>query len=283
VVVRFSAKSIKACLFRHAFFICCVFSLPASSAFAADACRLQGDAQWVTVKKVLDGDTVVLTDGRSVRLVGINTPEIAHKGSKGRKGNPAEPLSVQAQQALQQLVTRPVQLQLGLLAADHYGRTLARLFSATGESLEVQLLQQGLGFAVIKAPDFRYHDCVIDAANTARARNLGVWREPYYRPRDAQSIGKSDTGFRRVRGVVSSVEVRRKQLWIELRGNVVIKVAAKNVGRFNLRQMAALTGQSIEVSGWLTSRSGKRAPKKGAFKPYLIQIDDPALLIAAPH
>ena len=245
---------------------------------------MQGEAQTVSVRKVLDGDTVVLTDGRSVRLIGVNTPEVAHKGGKGRKGNLAEPLSMQAQQALRQLINgRPVRLQLGVLAVDHYGRTLGRLFSANGDSIEEQLLRQGFGFAVIKAPDFRYRDCVITAEREARQRRLGVWREPYYSPRDAQSIRSTDTGFRRVRGVVSKVEVRRKQLWIELRGLVAIKVAARNVRRFNVREMAALSGKTIEASGWLTYRSGKRASRQGGYKPYLMQIDDPALIITAPR
>ncbi|TFG38487.1 MAG: thermonuclease family protein, partial [Syntrophobacterales bacterium] len=31
---------------------------------------------WVTVKRVVDGDTVQLSDGRSVRYIGVNAPEI---------------------------------------------------------------------------------------------------------------------------------------------------------------------------------------------------------------
>jgi endonuclease YncB( thermonuclease family) len=250
----------------------------------AGACQLKGEAQTVTVRKVIDGDTVALADGRHVRLIGINTPEVAHTASKGRKGNAAEPLSYRAQQALQQLVVgKSVRLQLGTLAVDRYGRSLGRLFTANGESVEAQLLRQGLGFVVIKSPDYRYRDCVIAASREAQARKLGVWRESYFSPRDAQSIRASDTGFRRVRGVVSKVDVRRKQMWIELRGSVVIKVAAKNLGRFNVREMQALSGRNIEVSGWLVDRSASRAPKRGGHKPYLMEVDDPALIIVAPH
>lgn len=236
------------------------------------------------VKKAIDGDTVLLTDGRRVRLIGINAPELAHKASHGRKGNVAEPLALQAQQALaRQVDGRRLKLQLGVLAVDHYGRTLGRLFDGAGESIEAGLLREGLGFVVIKAPDFRYRDCVLDAGKQARQRRLGVWRDPYFLPRDAQRVGRADTGFRRVRGVVSVVEVSRKQLFIELRGSVVLKVAAKNVARFDARKMAGLVGTVVEASGWLTYRSVRRAPKKRAFKPYLMQVDDPALIIVAPH
>ena len=34
---------------------------------------------WLRVRWVNDGDTIVLTDGRKVRYLGINAPEIAHE------------------------------------------------------------------------------------------------------------------------------------------------------------------------------------------------------------
>jgi hypothetical protein len=50
--------------------------------------------QWFRVKWVIDGDTIVLDDGRHVRYIGINAPEIAHDahfiGSK-QKPRKAEP------------------------------------------------------------------------------------------------------------------------------------------------------------------------------------------------
>lgn len=43
-------------------------------------CPLPGKPEQVRVQQVVDGDTVRLVDGRSVRLIGINTPEIGHGG-----------------------------------------------------------------------------------------------------------------------------------------------------------------------------------------------------------
>jgi endonuclease YncB( thermonuclease family) len=40
--------------------------------------------QWNSVKWISDGDTIVLNDGRHVRYIGINAPEIAHGQSQGR-------------------------------------------------------------------------------------------------------------------------------------------------------------------------------------------------------
>lgn len=46
--------------------------------------------EWVKVKRVNDGDTVQLSDGRFVRYIGINTPEINHER------NTAEPFGFEA-------------------------------------------------------------------------------------------------------------------------------------------------------------------------------------------
>ena len=57
-----------------------------------------GTLPLVGVAKVVDGDTLRLVDGRSVRLIGINTPEL------GRDGRKAEPFAVAAQRRLRALV-----------------------------------------------------------------------------------------------------------------------------------------------------------------------------------
>ena len=46
------------------------------------------------VAKFVDGDTLILDPGEAIRLVGINTPEMA------RDGRPAEPLALEARDTL---------------------------------------------------------------------------------------------------------------------------------------------------------------------------------------
>src|SRR5690606_38338142 len=99
----------------------------------------------VAVAQVIDGDTLRLTDGRSVRLIGLNTPEL------GRKGRVAEPLADAARNHLQQLVKASdgrLGLRMGREARDRYGRVLAHAYDVQGNNLEAALLAQGLGFFV---------------------------------------------------------------------------------------------------------------------------------------
>jgi len=57
--------------------------------------------EWVTVKRVNDGDTVHLADGRFVRYIGVNAPEINHER------NTAEPFGFEARARNNELV-RPL-------------------------------------------------------------------------------------------------------------------------------------------------------------------------------
>src|SRR3546814_12589758 len=91
-----------------------------------------------------------LVDGRSVRLIGINTPEL------GRDGRKAEPFALAARRRLQALVQASdgrVGLVLGQERHDRYGRTLAHAYDAQGRNLEAVLLADGLGFMVAVAPN----------------------------------------------------------------------------------------------------------------------------------
>jgi micrococcal nuclease len=95
------------------------------------------------VVEVIDGDTVVLGDGREVRLVGIQAPKLP----LGRAGFPTWPLAPEAKQALAKLVLgREVALGLGGLGRDRHGRVLAHLFRG-GDGLWIQGEMLRLGLA----------------------------------------------------------------------------------------------------------------------------------------
>lgn len=154
------------------------------------------------VAQVIDGDTLRLTDGRSVRLIGLNTPEL------GRKGRAAEPLADAARSHLQQLVKASdgrLGLRMGGEARDRYGRVLAHAYDAQGNNLEAALLAQGLGFFVAVAPNTELVDCHRTAEAQARQQHLGLWKRPLLR--QAREIRAG--GFALVEGRVERVERNR--------------------------------------------------------------------------
>ncbi|WP_412778713.1 thermonuclease family protein, partial [Pseudomonas syringae group genomosp. 3] len=61
-------------------------------------CPAPADLPVAKVQRVVDGDTLRLSDGRSVRMIGLNTPET------GKRGQSAEPFAEAGKRRLQALV-----------------------------------------------------------------------------------------------------------------------------------------------------------------------------------
>jgi len=99
------------------------------------------------ITRVIDGDTVDLQDGRRVRLIGIDTPEMGYSPRAQSEGV-NDPFAEEAKAFLrEQAEARPVRLEFGPEAEDQYGRTLAYLFLEDGTNLNAELLRRGLARA----------------------------------------------------------------------------------------------------------------------------------------
>jgi len=221
-------------------------ALPVPAAPATPAAR-----ESARVRAVTDGDTVVLADGRRVRLVGINAPETSHDG------RPAEPLAVAARERLAALVAgRTVQLEFGAERQDRYGRTLAHLWLPDGRLVQDDLLTRGLAVAIAVPPNLRHLERYLAAEAGARAAGRGVWSDPYFAPRRAADLGAADQGFRFVHGTVEHVGRSRKYIYLDLAPDVALVIAAEDWRRyFGDDDPRDWRGRRIQARGWL-SQSG---------------------------
>jgi micrococcal nuclease len=115
------------------------------------------------VERVIDGDTIVLVGGRTVRYIGINTPE---------KG---EPYYEEAKEANRRLVEgKDVKLELDEQEKDLYGRTLAYVY--VGDTfVNVQLVREGCARAYPYPPNVKYDDIFSNAEKEARQKRIGIW------------------------------------------------------------------------------------------------------------
>ena len=224
----------------------------------------------VEVQRVVDGDTVRLKDGRSVRMIGLNAPET------GKRGRADEPYAVAARQRLQALVDasdRRVGLVVGREGKDRYGRTLAHLYGAEGKNLEAQLLAEGLGFQVGVAPNVDLVACQQAAENSAREARLGVWRQS-----PVHNVAQlKQSGFALVSGRVSKIERNRGGIWIELQGSLVLRIAPELVRQFDTEWLNGLQGKSIEARGWVQDRAKRGGLKNGQAR-WLLPLTDPSML-----
>jgi len=120
------------------------------------------------VSAVIDGDTIALTDGRRVRLIGIDTPEYTD-------GKP-EPFAVEATQFTRDfLKPGTVQLHFDRQRLDRYDRVLA--FVYIGEAfLNEELIRAGLATAETKY-DYRsdIKSRFLKAQREAQAAGRGIW------------------------------------------------------------------------------------------------------------
>ncbi|VVN80317.1 thermonuclease family protein [Pseudomonas fluorescens] len=252
-----------------AFFVS-AFWLSAAQAF----CPVPDGLAAVAVQRVVDGDTLRLSDGRSVRMIGLNTPEL------GKKGRADEPFAVTARKRLEALVAASdgrLALLPGKESKDSYGRTLAHLYGADGANLEAQMLAEGLGFQVAVAPNVDLVACQQAAERSARQAGIGLWRHsPVLK---AEQINTS--GFALLSGRVSKVQRNRGGVWIELQDSVVLRVAPNVLGQFDVAALARLEGKQIEARGWVVDRS-RRGGRKDGHARWLLPLTHPVMLYAIP-
>lgn len=234
-----------------------------NQAWAAATCELQSEQlerlQPVTVSKVYDGDTVLLADGRKVRLIGVNTPEI------GREGRADEPLATKARGFVKQRSSQTVWLQVGEQRRDKYGRVLGHLFSADGRNLTAELLSQGLGFIVAIPPNVSFQQCYFAAQKQAEHNDLGVWRHSYHRLRSVADKEDLKGGFGRYWGKVQRIFINNKVIWIDFYGDVSLRVSREHADHLKgdvLNQILQAVDNHQEqrlphlvFSGWLMDRT----------------------------
>lgn len=236
----------------NAFFVSviCLFSSSFSLYSHAD-CPPFAATEAVIISQIIDGDTVHLRDGRKVRLIGINSPEIS------RDGKPDQAFARAAKTQLQQLLAnQKVTLLTGREKHDKYGRVLAHLYIQRHNNIAAQLLQQGLGFHIAIAPNTTLNSCLAKAEYFARQHRLGVWSSSGIIPVTAAAL--TTGGFHRIVATVTKVTLSNNAWWLSLDNHIAAVIYPENQWRFNKAQLASLRGQRIEIRGWAYPSKSKR-------------------------
>jgi len=122
------------------------------------------------VKRVIDGDTIELEDGRKVRYIGINTPETKHP-ARG-----VECFGLEASQRNKELVEgKVVSLEKDVSETDRYGRLL-RYVWVEGILVNQVLVTEGFAWASRYPPDTVRQIEFQRAQVEAEATKLGLWQ-----------------------------------------------------------------------------------------------------------
>jgi len=227
-------------------------------------CPAPLDFELVTVQRIIDGDTIHLTDQRKVRMLGINAPELAKKGVKNSTD---EPFALEAKALLQKLIQAQnfqIKLQQGKNAKDRYGRILAHTYSLDGVNFEEQLVQAGLAYRTAFVPNTQLDSCLLEAEKSARTKKRNLWRKsPIITPAQIKS-----GGFALVKTTISKVYIQQcGTLRLETNAGIVFKISPKvqkKADQHTVEQIKRLGGKQIVARGWVVDRAKfKNPPKSG--------------------
>lgn len=155
---------------RSVFFIFSFLSL----LFFLSSGTPQSLSKKVRVQGVIDGDTIVLTDGRHLRYIGSDTPEIRRKVDNHWVYAP-EPFGEEAKDYNSRLVKgKTVTLEFDREREDRFGRLLAYVFVGN-LFVNAKLIEQGYAHLRIYPPNTRYADLFRRMEQKAIGAGVRIW------------------------------------------------------------------------------------------------------------
>lgn len=122
------------------------------------------------VKRVIDGDTIELESGESIRLIGIDTPETVHPNK------PVEYFGKEASDFTKKIAEgKRVKLEYDAQTKDTYGRILAYVFLEDGTFLNAKLVEFGYAKVSTYPPNVKYSELFLQLQRLAREQRRGLW------------------------------------------------------------------------------------------------------------
>lgn len=232
----------------------------------ASGCEGLVDGPRGTVVSVVDGDSVVLDTGMTVRLIGTQAPKLP----LDRPEFTAWPMAAQSKEALSGLVLgKKVRLAFGGARADRHQRVLAHMFIDDQSATWVQqaMLAAGMARVYSFADNRACVDQLLASERTARAERLGIWADPYYAIRSAQRPGDlaATAGtFQIVEGRVLDTGSAGRYVYLNFGRywkedfTVAIDSRAQRLFAEAGLDPQTLSGALVRVRGWIENRDGPR-------------------------
>lgn len=240
-----------------------------SAAPVSGSCRVEAGPKRAVVR-VIDAETLLLDDGKQMRLVGALAPDAVEQGSSADTWLP----DVAARERLAALVAGKT-IELAYPAGrrfDRYGRHLAQVYVGDGANrrwVQRELVENGLARA---AAGPGQHACIADLIaleRVARLAVLGLWSNSAYKVREAwktrtllAQIGTFQLVEGRVRDVARTGQRSAERIYLNFGRNwrwdftAGVSLAGRDDADAVTTRLQALKGKRVIVRGWIERRNG---------------------------
>ncbi len=228
------------------------------------------------VAGVIDGRTVRLTDGREIRLIGLDVPQpplgsipqqSVAMDDVGVRQDPQQAddnfLAHAARSALEtMLLGKTVTLRFSQQPMDRYGRWLAHVIRDDGLWIQGALLSDGWGWVHSFRDNRARIGEMLALEAVARRNKSGIWADPAYRVLTATTAREAMGRFALIEGRVHQVAVVRGTTFLNFghnwREDFTIRITNRDRRRFEAAgySMSDYQGRRVRVRGMVESWNG---------------------------
>jgi len=117
----------------------------------------------IGVRQVISGDTIELTNGETVSYIGVYIPQLSNIPDACKALN--EKLVLEDQ----------IRLEFDKRQRDSKGRLLAYVYKLDGTFVNEEIIRQGLARVLVRPPNTKYKELLLEAEDDARKRKIGIW------------------------------------------------------------------------------------------------------------
>jgi micrococcal nuclease len=221
-------------------------------------------------EKVIDGDTIVLAGGETVRYLGINAPEI--RVWDGNQWIPKAQICGEEATAYNQKLVEGERVYLEYVQKkrDDYNRILAYVWG-DGIMINGEMLRQGLALVDVRFPNRKHQKMFFDFQKEAREFHRGIWGKIEDHTFSEQEAFKIIGEIGGVQGTIISVNIGREKVYFHFGKNV----EKDFTGIIYKNNLQSFPWESKELARFFLGREVK-------IYGFVKNTEGPAIIISAP-
>jgi len=234
----------------------------------------QFDYSQIKVLEVIDGDTIKLSNGKLLRYIGLDTPEVRIKDKLGNFNYRPQPFSLEAKEFNRKLVEgKNVRVEFDIERTDRYGRLLGYCF--VGETfINKELIEQGYAALYTYPPNVKYVDSFVASQKKAKEKQKGLWGS--FEVINHSQASKYINQIRSVEGVVVGNYKSARCVFLNFGQNyrndfsvVIFNNVLDAFKRKGIDVLSFYNGKKVRVTGKIREYNG---PEIIVNSPYEIEV-----------